>query len=77
MINTLITLVIYIIVIGLILWLLQYIVNTLPMFEPFRQIANIVIMVIGVLFLIAVLLSVVGGGGVSLPRLGGLRPIFA
>lgn len=69
MIGMLITLVIYIIVLGLVLWLLQYVVNSLPMFAPFRQIANVIIMVIGVIALIVLLLSLVGDGGVRLPRL--------
>ena len=70
MIGALITLVIYIIILGLILYLLHYIVNALPLFEPFRQIANVLITVIGVIALIFILLSLVGEGGLRLPRLG-------
>lgn len=69
MIGMLVTLVIYIIILGLVLWLLQYVVNSLPMFAPFRQIANVIIMVIGVIALIVLLLSLVGDGGLRLPRL--------
>ena len=69
MIASLIVLVVYILILGLILWLLHYIVNALPMFEPFRQIANIIITVIGVIALIFILLSIVGDGGLRLPRL--------
>jgi hypothetical protein len=68
MIGSLIVLVVYIIVLGLILWLLQYVINALPMFEPFRQIANVILVVIGVIALIFILLSIVGDTGVRLPR---------
>lgn len=74
MINTLISLVIYIIVIGLLLWLLQFVVDNIPMLAPFRQIARVLIMVIGVIFLIVILLSLLGGSGLNLPRLGSLPP---
>ena len=69
MIGSLIVLVVYILILGLILWLLHYVVNAMPMFEPFRQIANIIITVIGVIALIFILLSIVGDGGLRLPRL--------
>jgi hypothetical protein len=68
MIGTLIVLIVYILVLGLILWLLHYVVNALPLFEPFRQIANILITVIGVIALIFILLSLLGDGGLRLPR---------
>lgn len=68
MIATLLHLVIYLIVVGLILWLLMYIVDTVPMFSPFRQVARIVIIVIGCIILIYILLGMVGGTG-SLPKL--------
>lgn len=69
MIGSLITLVIYIIILGLVLGLLHYVVNSLPVFAPFRQIANIIIMVIGVIALIMILLSLVGDGSFRMPRL--------
>jgi hypothetical protein len=69
MIGTLIVLVVYVVILGLVLWLLHYLVNSLPMFEPFRQIANIIITVIGVIALIFILMSIVGEGGLRLPRL--------
>ena len=60
MITGLIYLVVYIIVVGLILWLLRYVVNTIPMDEPFRRIANIIIVVVGALIVILLLLNFVG-----------------
>jgi Glycosyl hydrolases family 25 len=45
-------LVVYLIVVGIIIWLLHYLVNAIPLDEPFRRVANIVIVVIGVLIVI-------------------------
>ena len=49
------------------MWLLLYVVDTLPLPPPFPQVARVVIVVIGCIFLIYLLLSIVGGG---MPRLG-------
>ena len=68
MIQSLIYLVIYLIVVGVILWLLRYLVSVIPMDEPFRRVANIAIIVIGVLIIILLLLSFTGliDGGMRL-----------
>lgn len=68
MIASLITLVIYVIVIGLILWLLRYLIDAIPMDEPFRRFAHIAILVIGVLIVILLLLDFIGVLDGSLPR---------
>lgn len=60
MIASLIHLVIYIIVLGIVVWLLRYVVAAVPMDEPFRNVANIAILVVGVLILILLLLGFVG-----------------
>jgi hypothetical protein len=70
MVAALITLVIYLIVVGVILWLLRYLVNTIPMEEPFKRVANIVIVVVGVLIIIVLLLNFVGLLDAGIPRLG-------
>jgi uncharacterized membrane protein (Fun14 family) len=48
-----------------------YIVNTLPIFAPFQQVARVVITVIGILILIMLLLQLLGGVDVGLPRFRG------
>jgi hypothetical protein len=68
MVGGLISLLIYIIVVGIILWLALYIINTIPMPAPFQQGARVVIIVIGCLILISLLLGVVGAP-LELPRL--------
>ena len=70
MISTLVSLVIYILVLGLVAWLLLYIIDFVPVPEPFNRVAKIVIMIVCVLILILLLLSLVEGpGALRLPRL--------
>jgi hypothetical protein len=68
MITTLVYLVIYLIVIGLICWVLLYAVDNLPLPAPFGQIARVIIIVIGCLIVILLLLQLIGGMG-PLPKL--------
>jgi hypothetical protein len=69
MIGALITLIIYAAVIGLLLWLLQFVLNSFPVQEPFRKIIWIAAVVIAVIFLIILLLDLLGQGSMGVPRL--------
>lgn len=69
MITSLIYLVIYMIVIGIVIWLLLYLVDNVPIPEPFHRVARIVIMVVGVLVVILLLLQFVGAIDGGMPRL--------
>jgi hypothetical protein len=69
MISTLLTLIIYALVIGLLLWLLNYVLAAFPIPQPFNKIIWIGGVVIAVIFLIMLLLDVVGGGNIGLPRI--------
>jgi hypothetical protein len=69
MIASLVYLVIYLIVIGLIVWLLTYLVDMVPLPEPFARVARFAIIAIGVLIVILLLLQFVGGD-LGVPRLG-------
>jgi hypothetical protein len=69
MIGTLLTLIVYALVIGLLLWLLSYVLSAFPVPEPFRKIIWIAAVVIAVIFLIMLLLDVVGGGNMGVPRI--------
>jgi hypothetical protein len=60
MLAALIHLVIYIIVVGVIVWLLLYLNDTIPVPEPFHKVVRIVVIVVGVLIVILALLSLVG-----------------
>jgi hypothetical protein len=70
-INTLFSLVIYIIVLGIIFWLLNYLIDNVPMDPNFKRVAKIVLLVLSVLVLIWLLLGLIGvGGPFYVPRIG-------
>ncbi len=52
--------VILLIVFGLVFWLLHYLVDTVPMFGPYKQVARVILVVLGVLVLIGLLLNLAG-----------------
>jgi hypothetical protein len=60
MIASLVTLVIYIIVIGLVFWLLQFLIDYVGLPEPFHRIAKVVLVVIAVLIVLVLLLQLLG-----------------
>lgn len=59
--------IIYLIVAGLIFWLLWWLVNYVSPPEPFRKIANVILAIFAVLVVIAILLSLAGGGPIFRP----------
>lgn len=69
MISSLIYLVIYLVVTGLIVWLLLYVIDAIPLPEPFHRIARVLVIVLGVIIIIVLLLSLIGEPtGFKLPR---------
>ena len=62
MITGLVQLVIYIMVLGLVTWLLLFLIDYIPLPEPFNRIAKVVIVVVAVVILIVALLGLVGDG---------------
>jgi phosphoglycerol transferase MdoB-like AlkP superfamily enzyme len=68
MIETLLHLVIILLVLGVVFWLIDYVLTALPVFEPFRQIARVILVVVGCIILIYLLLGLTGGTP-RLPRL--------
>ena len=60
MVASLIQLVIWLIVIGLIFWVLNYLVDTIPLAEPFHRIAKVVLAVVAVLIVLVLLLQLLG-----------------
>ena len=68
MVASLVTLVVYILVIGLVFWLLNYLIDNVPIPDPFGRIAKVVLLVIAVLIVIVLLLQFAGlGGSLKLP----------
>ena len=56
----LLSLLVTILIVGIIIWLLLYIINLLPLPAPFGQIARVIVIVIALIWLIRLLVSAVG-----------------
>lgn len=60
-ISTAVSVCLYIVVGGLIFWLLFFLLNYVNPPEPWKKVGGVILMVLAVLVLIGVLLSLVGG----------------
>jgi cation transporter-like permease len=70
MISALITLIVYLLVIGLLYWLVIYVIDSVPIPDPPARIIKIALMVLMVLVIIVLLLQLLGGNtGLNLPRI--------
>jgi len=70
MISALVTLIIYLLVLGLLYWLVIYVVDAVPIPDPLNRIIKIALMVIMVLIVVVLLLNLIGvGTGLDLPKL--------
>jgi DMSO/TMAO reductase YedYZ heme-binding membrane subunit len=69
MIQALVYFVAYVLVLGIVAWLLIYIVDQVPMLAPFKQVARLVITVVAVFILIILLLGLIGLVDTGTPRL--------
>ncbi len=56
-----VTVIVYLMVAGLVFWLLWWLINYIGPPEPFLKIANVVLAILAVLVIIGILLSFVGG----------------
>ena len=56
----LISAIIYIVILGIVFWLLWWLVNYINPPEPFKKVANVVLAVAAVLVLIGVLMGIAG-----------------
>lgn len=71
MISAFITLVVYLLVLAILWYLLDYVIRTVPVPDPPARIIRIVLVVIFCLIVIMLLLSLIGvQTGVNLPRIG-------
>jgi TRAP-type C4-dicarboxylate transport system permease small subunit len=70
MIGAIITLIIYLLVIGLLYWLVLYVIDAIPIPDPPARIIKIALMVLMVLVIIVLLLNLLGvGTGLDVPKL--------
>ena len=75
MIGALLTLIIYIIILGLLYWLMTYLLGIFPLPDPAGRIAQAIVVVVIVFVLIFLLLDLLGAGHFGFPRLElGARP---
>lgn len=63
--DSLIRLVVVLIVVGVVLWLLDFLVTKIGMPDPFPKVIRIILLIIGVLFICNGLLSLIGHGFIS------------
>ena len=71
MISALITLLVYLLILGILWYVVDYVIRTLPVPDPPARLIRIVIVVIFCLILIMLLLNMLGvGTGLNLPKLG-------
>jgi hypothetical protein len=71
MIVALINLIVYLLILGLLYWLVLYVVDAIPIPDPPARIIKIALMVLMVLVIIVLLLQMLGmGGDLHLPKLG-------
>jgi hypothetical protein len=68
MIPALINLIVYLLIIGVLLALVYYVLDAIPIPEPINRIVKIVIIVVACLVVIMLLLQLLGGG-TGLPKL--------
>jgi hypothetical protein len=72
MIAALINLIVYLLVVGLLYWLVIYVIDTIPIPDPPARIIKIALMVLMVLVVILLLLQLLGAGaGLNLPKIAG------
>lgn len=71
MISSLISLVIYIIILAVLWWLVNYVLDNFPLPEPANRLVRVAVVIIIVLAAVFILLGVFGVVEVNLPRLRG------
>lgn len=70
MIGTLLTLIIYIVILGLLWWLMEYLLGLFPLPDPVPRIIRAVAVIVLVLIVIGLLLQLFGlAAGLNVPRL--------
>jgi hypothetical protein len=60
MIHSLVEFIIYLIILGVVVWLLLWLIDYVPLPEPFNRVGRVLVIVVGVLILILLLLNLAG-----------------
>lgn len=66
--GTLVTLLVYLVVIALIWWVITYALENLPLPAPVQQFGKVIATVIIVIVVVYAMLQLIGGGSLSLPK---------
>ena len=70
MIGALVTLIIYLLVLGILIWLVYYVVDAIPLPDPINRIVKLAIVVICALIVVVLLLNFLGVGvNLNVPRI--------
>jgi hypothetical protein len=71
MISALITLILYLLIVGLLWWLVMYVIDAIPIPDPPARVIKIAMMVLLVLIIIALIVNLFGlsTGGMNLPKI--------
>jgi hypothetical protein len=70
MIGGLVTLIIYLLVLGILIALVYYVVDAIPLPPPINRIVKLVVVVLAALVVIVLLLNLIGAANINLPKLG-------
>jgi amino acid transporter len=71
MISALITLIVYLLILGILIWLVYYVVDAIPLPEPINRIVKLAVVVVCALIVIVLLLNLLGAGvNIDLPKIG-------
>jgi len=62
-----VTVIVYLVVGGLVFWLLRWLIDYVGLPEPFRKIANVILAILAVMVIIGILVSLVGGHALFRP----------
>lgn len=66
--GTLVTLLVYLIVVALVWWVITYALENLPLPAPVQQFGKVIATVVVVILVVYAMLQLVGGGTLSLPK---------
>jgi hypothetical protein len=69
MIAVLINLIVYLLIVGILLALVWYVLDAIPIPDPINRFIKLAIVVIAALVIVLLLLQLVGGAGVGLPKI--------
>ena len=70
MIGALVNLIVYLLIVGILIWLVIYVVDAIPIPQPLNRIIRVAVVVVAALIVILLLLDLLGvGGGLTLPKL--------